>query len=360
GDELFMAGDYAGASERLNEAAASLEAAGDRASLATVWTSLGRLQRAQGSYVEAVADYQKGLSIQQELGDKIGVIQSLNSIAIAYDEAGHHRESMEQYERALALARETGSPRVIAFMTGNVGAAAADHGNYQRGIELLEESLRLDPSSSHLALRYKQLSEAYRGTQQYARSLECANEAVNLLRKANSPDLFSVALEARADVYEDLKRYPQALADTQEAIQAVEQIRSKLVPADYLKQGYAARTQDLFASAIRIHERLGQHQEAMVTAEEARARAFLDLLATRRNEQSDSPGSASAAPLQAPGNLPPEGKATRASLEAGGIGLPTRGSAPLLVAAPGGAAALSSSVSASPPTFEELVSTAKR
>jgi CHAT domain-containing protein len=234
------------------------------------------------------------------------------------------------------------------------------NGNYQRAIDLLEECLRLDPSSSHLALRYKQLSNAYRGMQQYERALECANESVNLLRKADSPDTLYLALEGRADVYEDLKRYPEALADTQDAIHAVEQIRSKLVPADYLKQGYAGRTQDLFASAIRIHEQLGQHQEAMVTAEEARARAFLDLLATRRTEQNNSQGSASAASLPAPGNLSPQDKATRASLEAGGNGLPTRGSAPLLVAAPGGAAALPSSVSASPPTFDELVSTAKR
>ena len=360
GDVLFMAGDYAGAIEKLNEAAASLEEAGDRAELATVWTSLGRLQRAQGSYPEAIPYYQKGLSIQQELGDKLGVIQSLNAMAVAYGEAGDARESKEHYERALALARETGSPRVIAFMTGNVGATAAENGNYQRAIELLEECLRLDPSSSYLALRYKQLSRAYRGAQQDDRALECANKSVNLLRKADSPELLYVALQERADVYADLKRYPEALTDTEDAIHAVEQVRSKLVPADYLKQGYARRTQDLFASAIQLHERLGQHPEAMITAEEARARAFLDLLATRSVEQSNAQGSASAASIHAPADLSPQGKATPATFEAGGIGLATRGSAPLLVRAPSSAAALPSSVSASPPTFEEFVSTAKR
>ena len=267
----------------MNEAAASLEAAGDRASLATVWTSLGRLQRAQGSYDEAIAYYRKGLNIQQDLGDKIGVIQSLNSIAIAYDEGGHSRESMEQYERALALAKETGSPRVIAFMTGNMGGAVLQKGNYPRAIELLEECLRLDPSSSHVALRYKQLSEAYRGAQQYERALECANESVNLLRKADSPDTLFLAFEARADVYEDLKRYPQALADTQEAIHAVEQIRSKLVPADYLKQGYAARTQDLFALGHPDSRTTGATPGSDAHGGGSARPRFLDLLATRSN-----------------------------------------------------------------------------
>src|SRR5208283_1196999 len=105
---------------------------------------------------------------------------------------------------------------------------------------------------------------------------------------------------------------------------------------------------------------LGQHKEAMVTAEEARARAFVDLLATRSKEQNVAQGSASAAAIPPPGSLSTGGKAPQTTSETDGIGLITRGSAPLHVAAPGKAAALPSSVSASPPTFDDFVSTAKR
>jgi CHAT domain-containing protein/tetratricopeptide (TPR) repeat protein len=360
GDHLFTQGDYAGAIEKLKEAAAALDAAGDRSALASVWTSLGRLYRAHAAYDDAIASYQKGLSIQQEIGDKIGVIQSLNAMAISYDSWGRAKEATENYERALALARETGSPMVIAFMTGNLGGHAVDNGDYKRGIELLEESLRLDPLSPYKANRYLQLSQAYRGTQQYEQALESANEAVKLSREAVGPGILYLALQERAHVYQALERYSEALTDTQDAIQVVEQIRSKLVPADYLKQGYAGGKQDLFEEAIQIHEKLGQHREAMVVAEEARARAFLDLLASRGLEQRTALSTPSTAANDTPGSLPSSKPAASAAKKDERIEVTTRGSNPLRISEPSGALALSSSSSAAPPTFEELVATAKR
>lgn len=168
------------------------------------------------------------------------------------------------------------------------------------------------------------------------------------------------ALQERAHVYQRLERFREALADTQDAIHAVEQIRSKLVPADYLKQGYAGRTQDLFVDAIQIHEQLGEHKEAMVVAEEARARAFLDLLASRGLEQKTSQSTPLTAANDAPGNLPSSSLAPSAAKREETSELTTRGSAPLRTSAAVGRAVLPSPSSAAPPTFEELLSTAKR
>jgi len=360
GDVLANRGDYAGAIERLNQASVSLEEAGDRAGLATVWTSLGRLYRMHGAYDEAISNYQKGLSIQQELGDKIGVIQSLNAMAISYSFSGRSAESMAHYEQALALARETGSPRVIAFMTGNVGGAVVERGDKKRAIELLQESLRLDPSSPYSGNRYLELSTAYRGTGQYEQARENSDEAVKLLSKVGNPDFLYQAFQERAHVYQGLKRYSEALADTQDAIRVVEQIRGKLVPSDYLKQGYAGKTQDLFAEAIQIQGNLGLLKEAMVMAEEARARAFLDLLASRSLEQRDSQHPTLGAANGVLGDSQATSMALGGSPQAGKLELTTRGSRPLTLSPTNGAAAIASPVSAPPPTFDQLVSTAKR
>jgi CHAT domain-containing protein/tetratricopeptide (TPR) repeat protein len=360
GDDLFAAGDFAGAIEKLREAAACFEEAGNRSGLASLWTSMGRLYRMHGAYDEAISFYQKGLLIQQELGDKIGVIQSLNAMAISYGLSGHSSEAMDHYERALALARETGSPRVIAFMTGNLGGASNGKGNYKRAIELLGESIRLDPSSSYSGNRYLELSTAYRGTGQYQQALESADEAVKLIRKAGYPDFLYQALQERGRVYQKLERYPEALADTEDAIRVVEQLRAQLVPSDYLKQGYAGSTQNLFGDAIQIQEKLGKHKEAMVMAEEARARAFLDLLASRSPEQGTSQNTLLTAAESRPSNLPATGTAVRESEQASKIGLTTRGSSSLILDDPSGARMLPSPVSAAAPTFDELLSTAKR
>ncbi|HYL84026.1 MAG TPA: CHAT domain-containing tetratricopeptide repeat protein [Candidatus Angelobacter sp.] len=358
GDHLFVSGDYAGAIEKLNEAASLLQESGDRAGLSRVWTSLGRLYRVHGSYDEAITSYRKGLSIQQELGDKVGVIQSLNAMAIAYSFGGHPQEEMEHYERALALARETGSPRVLAFITGNVGGAYLNRNNDARAIELLEESLRLDPSSSSAENRYLELSGAYQGIERYAPALENADKAVELTRKSANLDILYQSLHSRSRAYQKLGRLPEALTDIQDSIQVAEEIRSKLIPADYLKAGYAERTQDLFSDAVEIHEQAGQSKEAMVVAEEARARAFLDLLASRGIMTGSMLPTASTEANVTESPSSGTGATKREQLNPGV--LQTRGADVLKISEAKTTAFLPSRVAAAPPTFDELLFTARR
>ena len=361
GDHLFTSGNYAAAIEKLNEAAAIFEEIGDRESLARVWTSLGRLYRVHGAFDDAIASFKKGLSIQQELGDKQGVIQSLNALAISYEYSGRLQESTDCYERALGMARETGSSRIIALIAGNVGHAyCKTRKNYGRGIELVEESLRLDPSASFVGQRYSVLSMCLANSGDYAKAMEAAQKAVSVSREGGSAEYLGDAFETRAYVHWKLNQLPEALADAEEAIGLEEKIRTRLMPADYLKQGYAEGAQNLFSLAVQVHEQLGQHKEAMVVAEQARARAFLDLLASRGIGQENKEGPALTAGNVTSAPTSPDNAAPEVKKEADSAPLTTRGANALLLSGAKGTTMLASGISAAAPTFDELVSTAKR
>ncbi|HKW62799.1 MAG TPA: CHAT domain-containing tetratricopeptide repeat protein [Candidatus Acidoferrum sp.] len=361
GDQLFGRGDYAGAIEKLNKAAGAFEETGDRGDLALVWTSFGRLYRAHGAYEEAVSAYRKGLLIQTEIGDKLGVIQSWNAMAISYGEGGQEAQARDSYEHALILARETGSPRVTSFMTGNVGCTYSGKAETaKRAIELLQESVKLDPDSPWTANRYICLGGAYRSAGQEDLALEASDKAVELSRHNSNLDYRSQALRERAFVLGDLGKYREALGDIREALGLLEEIRAKLVAADFLKQGYGVTTQGYFDLAVSLHEKLGEKKEAMVVAEEARARAFLDLLATRSagqgNAQKTDPGSA-----KENAEAVPTGQAEKQPKEfASSVALTTRGSSALPLATANGSPVISSGVSVSPPGFDEVVSVAQR
>lgn len=363
GDGLYTQGDFAGALEKLQEAAACFQDAHDQGGLAHVLTSLGRLHRAHGSYEEAIRNYEHALAIQKEIGDNLGVIQSLNAEAISYDFLGKERESLECYERALSLARETGSPRAIGFMTGNLGGFYVNHGQYDRAIKLLSESLRLDPSSEYVGNRYGQLSEAYRGAGQYELALESADKGVDLTRAKGSPEYLGVFLRDRALAHEKLKQFPDALSDIEEAIRELEQLRAHLVPADYMKRGFSDQNQNLFADAIRMREVQGQDREAMVTAEESRARAFADLLAARGIQTASAKASESRA-LAKPESGKRESNGQEVAQDSVSTGLLTRGGearrpSPLSKEM-GTLADLASPASSSPPSLEQMVAIAKR
>lgn len=361
GDGLFSRGEYAQAIEKLKEAAAAFEEAGDREGLSTVWTSLGRLYRAHGAYEEAIAAYKTGFGIQESSGDKAGMIQSLNAMAISYGQAGQESVARDTYERALELARASGSPRVLAFMAGNVGCTYSDNPETaKRAIELLQESLSLDPGSVWKANRYLCLSGAYQSLRQQNDALETAEKAVQISRQTTDLDIRCQALKKRSDVYRDLGKYPEALSDTQEAIELLEQLRGKLVPADFLKQGYVTVTQEYFEAALDLHERLGQHREAMIVAEQARARAFLDLLATRVSGQ-DASGQADIASAK-PSSDSETATAAAATGKASGtsVAIATRGASPLQLTSVPAAHVISSAASVAPPDFDDMLAVAKR
>ena len=81
----------------------------------------------------------------------------------------------------------------------------------------------------------------------------------------------------------------------QEAIALVERVRSDVVPTDSMKRGFAEQHQWLFTHAIDLLHRLGRDREALAAAEQGRARAFADLLASR----DFSPGSTTRADASA-------------------------------------------------------------
>ncbi len=350
GDKYFVQGNFSAALEKLEQAAACFEQVNDRSGLARVLTSLGRLHRAHGSYEQAIEFYRRGLKIQEEIGDQQGVIQSLNAMAVAYSFLGKHKEVLEHYQRALALARQTGSPRLINFMLGALGSAYLDMGDYARAAELFEEVLRQDIEPGLAAYRYSGLADAYLGLGRYARALETAEKAVEFAYKTGNIELLFHPLQLRARAKAKLGQISDALANTGEALRVIEQLRARLVPTDFMKRGFSDRHQELFAFAIELHQQLDQPKEALEIAEQARARAFLDLLATRQLQAKASEPSELAALRKLESELQSQGPGSTESAKGQMYALTLRGAG----------TDLPSPASATTFSSEQMVATAAR
>jgi CHAT domain-containing protein len=68
------------------------------------------------------------------------------------------------------------------------------------------------------------------------------------------------------------------------ALNRIEDVRTRLVPADFFKQEFHRVLEAVYNEAIAINLSQAQDKRALETAESARSRAFLDLLATRAAE----------------------------------------------------------------------------
>ena len=96
------------------------------------------------------------------------------------------------------------------------------------------------------------------------------------------------SLDHLAYVHEALGRTDAALADIGEALKKIEAIRAKLIPADFFKQQFTLAQEAIYSRAIALHSNGGRSAEALATAELARSRAFVDLLASKALQPRDA------------------------------------------------------------------------
>src|SRR5262249_13131881 len=123
---------------------------------------------------------------------------------------------------------------------------------------------------------------------QYEAGFQAADEA--LAAGELTAELKRGALENRAAALRKLGRTTDALRDVRQLMESVEQARAKLVPTDFMRQGFSDT--DRSATGLAIHVLLdgGEEREALEVAERARGRAFLDLLSAKNAGQGASAG----------------------------------------------------------------------
>jgi len=279
GDAVFHAGDNETALDKLEQAAQLFEATADALALGTVHNSLGRLYRRHGRVDLALDEQLTALSLHERFAATFEHLQSLNAVAVTYQAMGASREARAYFDRALNLAEQMASPRVQDFIRGNLATTLLDQGEHARAVRLLER-LVANPIEISTGARYSALSRAYLAVGRLDQALDAAERALDLCATGTAISCVD-AMRARANVRAARGDTAGALDDLRTAVDRIEALRERLVPADFLKQQFALPLEGIFSSAIALQFRQGQAVEALETAERARARAFVDLLAAK-------------------------------------------------------------------------------
>jgi CHAT domain-containing protein/tetratricopeptide (TPR) repeat protein len=277
-DHLFIAGDYDQAIGRLFAAAAAYEQLDRPNELGTVYNSLGRLYRAHGQYTAALEAQLTALKFHERTRTPRWFIQSVNAVAVTYQVLGDMDRARAYFERALILAEQGGLRSIVTFLRGNFGSFLLDIGETEQARILIEQAVA-DPGD-FAVLRLNHLSRAYRELQRYDDALAAANRAVAACPQLSRPDCL-YARTTRADALQAMGRRTEALSDLNTAVEGVERLRARLAPSDFLKQGFSPLWSSIYSQSIALHLGEGRAREALETTELARARALLDLLASR-------------------------------------------------------------------------------
>jgi CHAT domain-containing protein/tetratricopeptide (TPR) repeat protein len=295
GDEALNRGRYADAYQQFQRAREIAESRDDKKQLALVQTSAGRVYRAHGDIEQAIELYRSALAIQEEIGDTIGRVQSLNAIGSSLARLGRHEEALGYFNRATEVAAPLKSPRIDRLLLGARASVLSSLGQHAQALPLLLASLDGEESVYVRALRRRNIAATYLRLGDPAAALDQAEMEIAATREAKYLDELPRALVLRAQIRETLGDIDGAVADAREAAALIEEMRRNLVPSDYLKRGFAEWNQLVHGVNIAIAARRGDTNAAFMAAEQGRARAFLDLLAVR-NELRKARAAVSGAP----------------------------------------------------------------
>lgn len=280
-DLRFAGGNLAAAWDELHAALALLEPGGPSTRLARARTSAGRLYRVLGRWEEAAAIQRENAAMLEQLGDLAGAAQALDAASRALMTGNRFDDAYALARGAQAMARRSGDTTQRVTSALRVAQALA---RLQRGAEALPELDAVAAGASTPSLRV-----AWHETRaDVLWALGRAADAVAAMDEAPLSD--TGALESRvfwhsrrASYLLAAGRHAEAAVASAHALALLDELSSTLVPDDVTKRQYFDRTRELVDLHVRLLVQVGRDQDAFEAAERGRARAFLDLLASRRS-----------------------------------------------------------------------------
>ncbi len=343
-ESQYQQGKFREALKTFQDVLAVYERTGDRRKSADTVNRLGDIYANLSQYPQSLSFYQQGLTIRRELGDLPGVGVSLNSLAVVYEKLGQYQKAQDTLKQALDNINQQKKGGIP--LEGGIYELPKDEGAIMNSLALIGHKLgnyedALNSATQALKL-YDLLPEDYPGKlygkrvtldtigvsylllKQPQKAQQFLEQSLTIARQISDQSGEGKTLNHLGDLYFNLGDSQKALSFYQQALTLYRQVSDRasegatlnnigliLLQTNQLK----AATENLMA-AIKIWESLRpgltddnkvslfetqavtysylqtaliaqeKTEAALEMAERGRARAFIELLASRIGGQS--------------------------------------------------------------------------
>jgi tetratricopeptide (TPR) repeat protein len=140
--------------------------------------------QARGDYPAALEYYRRSLEIKEQLGNRVGVAQSLHQIGMVHQSRGDYPAALEHYRRSLEIAEQLGDRAGVANSLGQIGRLYQDLQQWDKAMEYIQRAAQEfaaigDPVGLMTALRVSgllsvELDDAEGVAQYFAQALHLA------------------------------------------------------------------------------------------------------------------------------------------------------------------------------------------
>lgn len=246
--------------------------------------SIGRCYKSLGQFEAAEKYYQEALRLYNEDRFALDKAMVLNSLAVLYLDSTKHKEFESCYNEAKSLMSQKSLHREEAILDYNFAQYCLIKKEYARACQLYEQAIShfktIDDTGKESMAR-NGLGLAYLLREQPDKALKQYQEALKLIEKSGSLDTKWDANLGLGKSYKKLGQNEPALKHLNAAIELVEAERGQL-SRDSFKTFSLDLRNDCFAELIDLLMVMNKPADALLIAEKGRARAFLDLIASRK------------------------------------------------------------------------------
>ncbi len=255
----------------------------DRQSEGAALGSLGNAYLSLGDYAKAIEYEQQWLAIAREIKDRQSEGKALGSQGNAYYSLGDYAKAIEYEQQWLAIARQIHNRQGEGKALGNLGNAYYTLGDYAKAIEYEQQSLAIareikDRQSEGRALR--SLGIAYSELGDYAKAIEYEQQSLAIAREIKDRPSKEIALGNLGLALYKSGNLPAAETTLLDSIKVSESLRAGLDDANKVSIFETQTNPYVILQKVFIAQK--KTNEALEIAERGRARAFVELLASRQ------------------------------------------------------------------------------
>ncbi|KAJ8312119.1 hypothetical protein KUTeg_009492 [Tegillarca granosa] len=255
------------------------------AAKASAYGELGCLHSLLGNFEQAISCLQHQLSISQEMKDKLCEGDAACGLGGVYQQMGEYEKALEYHQMDLQIAESTGNTACQCRAYGNLGLSHESLGNYDDAIQYQEQHLSIAAQMNDKVaktLAYSSLGRVHHALNNHTKAVEYLKQGLQIAEQlgrhedeAKIRHRLGLSLWGKGDLEECQQQLYKA-SDLFESIRRDAQFNS-----EYKMSLFDLQTA-CYQALQRVLVSLGRHEEALVIAERACTRAFIDYLLERQ------------------------------------------------------------------------------
>ena len=221
-------GDIPGALEWYHKSLKIREEIGDKHGISKSLNNIAYIYDSQGDIPKALEWYYKSLKISQEIEDKEGFALTLNNIGSIYMNQGviskqqetkekYFVKALECYNKSLKIKEEVGDKLGIANTISNIGSIYQKRGDNRNALEWFQKSLRLEEELGNkqgISSLLSKIGSVYlkeaaglkslSGMQSYKQAEEYCSQSLLIAKQLGFPENISAASEQLSKIYKGM------------------------------------------------------------------------------------------------------------------------------------------------------------